>query len=214
MSEIQGSLEFADTDIFMEYCDWSLLGHPARLEEREFTVRETARSFEIDIDGKRVRHHFLDEYEQSTLNVAVEGWTPESLVIWLDGQVHQLDIHQSELLKWLSDLMLHLTAERGMHITALTRCKFLLVRIIRDKLDKFRAEERRYAYQHYLLEPEARVEVSFDTAFEFKERHVQGSTHTTEAGGKPSKHFLGPDQVPAFDGAGRWRGSPVRSSSG
>ena len=76
MSEVQGSLEFADTDIFMEYYDWSLLGHPARLEEREFTVRETARSFEIDIDGKRVRHHFLDEYEQSTLNVAVEGWTP------------------------------------------------------------------------------------------------------------------------------------------
>ena len=199
MSEIQGSLEFADTDIFMEYYDWSLLDHPARLEEREFTVRETARSFEIDIDGKRVRHQFLNEQEQLALNVAVEGWTPEKLAIWLDRQVHQMDIHQVELLEWLSDLILRLTSERGMHITALMRCKFLLARIIRDKLDHFRAEERRRAYQRYLLEPSARAEVSFDTAFEFKNSMYRDQARY-RGRWKPSKHFLGPDQVPAFDG--------------
>ena len=200
MSEIQGTLEFADTDTFMEYHDWSLLNHPARLEEREFAVRETARSFEIDIDGERVRHHFLNQYEQSALNVTVEGWTPESLVIWLDRQVHQMDIHQSELLRWLSALMLHLTTERGMHITALTRCKFILARIVRDKLDSFRAEERRRAYQRYLLEPSARAEVSFDTAFEFKDGMYRDQARY-RGHWKPSKHFLGPDHVPAFDGA-------------
>ena len=199
MSEIQGSLEFADTDIFMEYYDWSLLDHPARLEEREFTVRETARSFEIDIDGKRVRHQFLNEQEQLALNVAVEGWTPEKLAIWLDRQVHQMDIHQVELVEWLSDLILRLTSERGMHITALMRCKFLLARIIRDKLDHFRAEERRRAYQRYLLEPSARAEVSFDTAFEFKNSMYRDQARY-RGRLKPSKHFLGPDQVPAFDG--------------
>ena len=34
MSEIQGSLEIADTDVFMEYSDWSLRNHPARLDEK------------------------------------------------------------------------------------------------------------------------------------------------------------------------------------
>ena len=64
MSEIQGSLEFADTDVFMEYSDWSLLNHPARLDENEFTIREMARSFEIDIDGRQVSLRWTQEFGQ------------------------------------------------------------------------------------------------------------------------------------------------------
>ena len=44
MSDIQGSLEFADTDVFMEFHEWSLLNHPTKLDEHEFTIHETARS--------------------------------------------------------------------------------------------------------------------------------------------------------------------------
>ena len=44
------------------------------------------------------------------------------------------------------------------------------------------------------------MEVSFDAAFEF--RHGMYSDQSRYQGHwKPSKHFLGPDQVPAFDGA-------------
>ena len=64
MSEIQGSLEFADTDVFMEYSDWSLLNHPARSDENEFTIREMARSFEIDIDGRQVRLRWTQDFGQ------------------------------------------------------------------------------------------------------------------------------------------------------
>ena len=200
MAELQGVLDLADTDVFMEYHEWSLLDHPARLDEHEFTIRETERSFEIDIDGKRVRHHFLNEQEQSALNVTVEGWTPENLAIWLDRQVREIDLSQNELLKWLSDLILHLTTVRGMHVTALTRCKFLLARRIRDKIDTFRTQERRRAYQRCLLAPGARVEVSFDTTFEFKDGMYRDQRHY-RGHWKPSKHFLGHYQVPAFDGA-------------
>ena len=34
MSEIQGVLKFADTDVFMEYHDWSLLDHSPKLDEK------------------------------------------------------------------------------------------------------------------------------------------------------------------------------------
>ena len=199
MSEIQGSLEFADTDLFMEYSDWSLLDHPARLDANEFMIRETARSFEIDIDGRQVRHRFLMEQEQLALNIAVEGWTPENLAIWLDRQVHQMDIHHAELLRWLTDLILYLTNGRGMHITALTRCKFMLARIIRGKIDRFRTSERRHAYQRYLFEPGARVEVSFDTAFEFRDGMYRDQRRY-RGHWRPNNHFLGPNQIPAFDG--------------
>ncbi|MCF6234715.1 MAG: hypothetical protein L3J36_16700 [Rhodobacteraceae bacterium] len=56
ISEIQGELEFADTDLFMEFHDWSLLSHSAKMGEGEFAICETGRSFEIDLDGNRVTY--------------------------------------------------------------------------------------------------------------------------------------------------------------
>ena len=73
-TEIQGELQLADTDLFMEFREWSLLGHPVRLTEDEFAIRDVAHGFEIDVDGKRITHRFVGEEEQLTLVVDVEGW--------------------------------------------------------------------------------------------------------------------------------------------
>ena len=200
MSAIQGVLEFADTDVFMEHHDWSLLDHSPRMDEDEFTVRETARSFEIDLDGHRIAYQFASEAEQLALNVNVEGWTPEALVLWLDRQVRQPDIRQSELIRWLRDLAGHLIDVRGMHISALMRGKFLLARKIRDKLEAIRRTERETVYQRYLFAPEAGVEVSFDHGFTFR-RDMYRDQRRYRGRWKPRKHFLGARFVPAFDGA-------------
>ncbi|MFN4204817.1 MAG: DEAD/DEAH box helicase [Agrobacterium albertimagni] len=200
MSEIQGELEFADTDVFMEFHDWSLLNHSCKLGEDEFAIREAARSFEIDLDGNRITYQFSDEAEQLVLDVDVEGWTPEALVLWLDRQVRQPDIHQTELLRWLRDLIGHLITARGMHISALMRCKFILARKVREKLATIRQQERDSVYQRYLLIPEAKVDVSFDQAFSFKDG-MYWDQRRYRGRWKPRKHFLGPDNVSAFDGA-------------
>ena len=198
-TEIQSELKFADTDMLMEFHDWSLTDHPARLEENEFAIRETARSFEIDLDGKRVTYKFASELEQLGLDVDVEGWTQEGLVLWLDGQVRQPDISQSDLIRWLSDLISFLMNVRKLHISALMRCKFILARRIRDKIDNIRRQERNKVYQKHLFDPGAKVEVSFDHFFAF--RHGMYRGHRLYRGQwKPTRHFLGPDQVPAFDG--------------
>lgn len=200
MAEIQGELEFADTDVFMELHDWSLLAHSPKLGESEFTIRETARSFEIDLDGNRITYQFASEEEQLALDVDVEGWTPEALVLWLDRQVCQPDISQSELLRWLRDLVGHLLAARRMPIAALMRCKFILSRKVRQKLAAIRQQERDGVYQRYLFAPEAKVDVSFDEAFAFKEG-MYWDQRRYRGHWKPRKHFLGPDHVPAFGGA-------------
>ena len=199
-ADIQGALEFADADAFMEFHDWSLLDHPAGMDEDEFAIRETAHSFEIDIDGKRVTYRFAGEEEQLALNVDVEGWTPENLALWLDRQVRQSDIGQSELLKWLSDLIGHLVNARGIHVSALMRCKFILARKIRDKIDAIRQKERDGVYQRCLFAPEAKVDVSFDHVFSFRDG-MYTDVRRYRGHWKPSRHFLGPDHVPAFDGA-------------
>ncbi len=200
MAEIQGTLEFADTDTFMEFHDWSLLDYSPRMEADEFAIRETARSFEIDVDGNRVTYQFANEREQLPLNVEVEGWTPEALVLWLDRQVRQIDIHPSILLKWLRDLVDYLIKVRRISISALMRCKFILARKIQDKIDGIRRKERHSIYQRYLFEPGAKAAVSFDNAFSFREG-MYGNQRRYRGRWKPGKHFLGPDHVPAFDGA-------------
>ena len=168
-TQIQGELKFADTDLLMEHYDWSLLDHPAMLKESEFAVRATARSFEIDLDGKRVTYQFAREQKQLGLNIDVEGWTQQGLVQWLDGQVRQPDISQAELQKWLSGLTTYLLNTRQLHITALMRCKFILARRIRDKIDEIRRQERNNVYQQHLFAPGAKAEVSFDHVFAFQD---------------------------------------------
>lgn len=199
MAEVQGALEFADTERFMEEHEWSLLDHSPRLSETEFALRETARMFEIDIDGASVKYQKTGEEAQHALDVSVEGWTAENLAIWLDGQVRQPYIRPAVLLRWLRDMVGHLTGPRGIHIAALMRCKFILARKIRDKIDAIRRSERNNAYQRYLFAPEAKVEVSFDENFAFREG-MYADQRRYRGRWKPSKHFLGPDNVPAFDG--------------
>ena len=198
MTDVQGELDFADTDLFMESHDWSLLHHSARLDEGEFAIRETAHIFEIDLDGRSVTYRFASEEEQLALDIDLEGWTAEALVLWLDGQVRQDDIGQQELLRWLSDLVGHLMRTRGMHISALMRCKFILARKIRDKIDNIRQEERRQIFEKCLFGPEAKPTVSFDTAFRFQEG-IYRDRPRYRGHWKPRKHFL--EYVPAFDGS-------------
>ena len=198
MSTVQGKLELADTDVFMEHHDWSLLDHSPRMDEGEFAVHETARSFEIDLDGNRIAYQFASEEEQLALNVEVEGWTPEALALWLDRQVRQPDIRQNELIRWLRDLVRHLIDARGMHISALMRGKFLLARKVREKIDAIRRGEREGVYQRWLIAPETKVEVSFDHAFAFRQ-DMYRDQRRYRGRWRPRKHFLGADRVPAFD---------------
>ena len=200
MSVIQGELEIANTDTFMEYHECSVLRHLARLSEYEFKIENQARIYEIYMDGRRLAYRSPNEQNQLALNIDVDDWTPENLVIWLDRQVHQIDIHQSELLKWLTDLVTHLHNSRGIPITALTHLKYVLAQKISDKISSFRMQERNSAFQRNLIAPEARVEVSFDDAFEFRQGMYNGIP-LYQGRWRPSKHFLGADQLPAFDGA-------------
>ena len=200
MSEVQEELELADTDVFMESHDWSLAGHPFRPDASEFEILETARGFEIDVDGDRVVYRQTGAGAQFMLDVDVEGWTPQNLVLWLDREVRAIDIDQGDLIAWLSGFVNHLTAACGLPPAALMRARFLLARKAKGRIAAIRREERAKVYQQRLFAPEARPRVSFDHAFAFRagmyadERRYRGRW-------RPNRHFLGANAVPAFDGA-------------
>jgi len=199
VSEFQGELIFAETETLMELHKWSLLDHPARLGVGEFSIRENAQSFEIDIVGKRVVIGSGPEEKQLALPITVEGWTPENLAIWLERQLRQPDIHPSELLRWVRDCIGHLTGPRRISLDALMRAKFILANTLKATIASIRSIEQRNAYQRYLIAPEAKACISFEHGFVFKSG-MFGDQKCYRGRWRFSKHFLGPDNVPAFDG--------------
>ena len=104
------------------------------------------------------------------------------------------------MVDWLSRLVNHLTVTRGMRIAVLMRCKFILARKVRGKIAAIRRKERDGVYRRCLFAPEARTGVSFDCAFAFRDGMYRGRP-CYRGRWRPRKHFLGPDRVPAFDGA-------------
>jgi type III restriction enzyme len=200
MAHVQGELIFADTDLFMEYHEWSLADYPARLEPDEFNITETADNFEVDLDGNRLKISAAESADQYMLDIKVDGWTPGGLVQWLDRKVRDQWISQAELLAWLSDLVTYLTRDRGLPLAQLMRCKFVLARKLEDKIKGFRQAERNKVYQLNLLNDQAKPEISFDNGFKFADGMF--ADVPKHKGGKYnfSKHFMGPEEIPAFDG--------------
>lgn len=201
MAEIQGQLEFADTDTFMELVEWSILNEPATLSAGEFAIHDTAATFRIDIEGRHVTYANAGEEGQGTLDVIVDGWTAEGLAIWLEQQVRRDFIHPNELLRWVRDLIQDLLRRPGMSIAALMRAKYILARKVKEKIERAYRERRAQAYQAFLFGPEAAPRIVPSHRFEF--RHGMYADQRLQRLGRwrPNKHFLGPDRVPAFDGA-------------
>lgn len=197
---VQGELELADTDILMEYHDWSLADHSPKLEAKDFAIQATADTFEIDVDQQRLFVKHADQSAQLLLDIPVEGWSEQTLVLFLDRQVRDKFIGQGELVRWLTDLVNYLTGQRNIPLSALMQCKYPLARKVRERIADIRAKERAGVYQRSLFEPEARPEISFDHGFLFTEGMFAG-VRTYRGPYRFSKPFTGWDQVAAFDGA-------------
>ena len=200
VSEIQGEFEFADTDVFMEFHDWSLLDHSSKLGEGEFAIRETARSFEIDLDGNRITYQFADEEEQLALDVDVEG----------------LDTGGAGALARPAGAPAGHSSERTAALAArLGRPPDHRPRHAHRGADAVQVHPRPQGPREARRHPSAgtrwrlsavsfrpggqgrgflRPGLVFKDGMYWDQRRYRGRW-------KPRKHFLGPDHVPAFDGA-------------
>ncbi|WP_411032843.1 hypothetical protein [Shinella sp. BYT-45] len=197
---VQGELELADTDILMEYHDWSLADHSPKLEAKDFAIQATADTFEIDIDQQRLFVKYADQSAQLLLDIPVEGWSEQTLVLFLDRQVRDKFVGQGELVRWLTELVNYLTGPRNIPLSALMQCKYPLARKVKERIAEIRAKEREGVYQRSLFAPDAKPEISFDSGFVFADNMFAG-VRTYRGSYRFSRHFTGWDQVAAFDGA-------------
>lgn len=145
---------------------WSLLDFPVELPQ--FEIRESGRVFEVFLQGGHVSYKLAEQGETPNLNLIELDIDDTVLVRWLDREVRQADVSPSEMIRWLVQLVGHLTKVRGFSLTALVRSKFLLARAIKDRIAFCRNKAAERGFQHWLFEDSSVLGVSETYQYTFK----------------------------------------------
>jgi len=147
--DLDGHLEVVERETLACIEDWSLLDQPIQLAG--FTITETVNSFEIDVNGERVKWRLIDA-QQLQLNEAISHTSQQDLVRWLDSEVRQSDIGQVQLQAYLTRLVGHLIGDRQFSLTALVRAKFQLAQAVRKEIERLRAVTMSRGFQARLAD--------------------------------------------------------------
>lgn len=198
--ELQGELEIADPEMVFEYFDWNLNDYaPYQLNENEFKISRQGNGFTIDIDDHTLKFSPAGEEQMSMPFMSVENWTSENLVQWLDKQLRDAYFSQATMVKWLTNVVAYLTDHRGIKIAELMMAKYALANKLKAKIREAYTAARQKSYQTSLFAPEAQVKLNFDNGFEFFD-NMYANEICYRGRYKFSKHFLGANNVPIFDG--------------
>lgn len=162
---VQGELEIAERELFLDANGWNLLNFPAALPE--FRFDDSAKRFIFDVDGDKVVWNMLDAPAQMTFGEGFSGLTLNDLVRWLDKQVRQPDVRQITMLEFLRRVVTTLHDKQGFDLITLLRAKFILTKVLTEKIKRYREEAYAKGYQEILFGPAAAVETSFSYAFSF-----------------------------------------------
>lgn len=162
----EGDWQVVERETLSQLGQWSLLD--ANVELAGFTVNETANTFEIDVENRRVVFRMEQNRAQYSLDLAPAQEGETDLVRWLNGEVHQGDVSHAEMLKYLGLLVQHLQRDRGFTLTALLRAKFQLADAIRVEIERLRKAAQRVGFQQALFEMKAvPLEEQFNYTFTF-----------------------------------------------
>jgi len=162
----QGELDLLEPETFL-YAkgDWSPLDF--KIELPGFSIRHDEKTFEVDIDGKKLSYHIADEKEVYNLDLVESDISETDLVRWLDRELRNTHVNQRSMLAFISKTISYLTKERGITLTALLRCKFILARALRVRLQQLQDMARAQGFQQVMLDDNSDLTTNFDYKFNF-----------------------------------------------
>jgi len=165
--EVQGELELAEKEWFLDAQGWNLLDFPAELSEQEFSILEKANSWEIDVKGRKLHERFLGAVTLFDLSAVKSNWDASQLSRWLDSKLYQPDIRQEVLLEYLRRVIDFLVFKRNLSLEALVRVKYSLVKALEEKIKSLRQRAYEKGYQEVLFGPQSAVQTSYKYSFLF-----------------------------------------------
>jgi type III restriction enzyme len=164
---MDGQWEVATKDWFLDPRDWDLLKYPAELSEAEFSIKEEANQWLIDVQGKHLTTKFLGSETQFDLSDAPTNWTINQLSRELEKKIRPPYLRQEVLLEHLRRTLAFLTEKRNIPLPDLARARYILEKQLRDKIESYYNDAIAKGYQASLFGAKAKVETNFDVEFSY-----------------------------------------------
>ena len=192
--DFDGELQPLDRRLCSELGHFDLFTEPVRLDG--FHLRESGKSYEIDVDGGKVSYK-VAEPEQLGLNTVPTHADENDLVRWLDRECRQRDIVQAVMLKWLLQLVQHLQRDRGFTLTALVRARNPLAEAVRREMDARRQRAVVHGFQQALagLTAAPVLADSFRYHFTFHPDRYPGRPPFYQGSYRFQKHYYGSHRI-------------------
>lgn len=161
--EFEERVELAERETCLDENGWNLLDYYKPLESDTFAVDEQSRQYVVDISGQKIIISFLNQAEQLDLDNIRTELTDLDLCRWLEKKLRQIDIKQPVLLEFLRRTVRDLLARNDLSMPKLVRGKFILEKVLRERINISRVKAYKEAYQACLFGPNAVASVNADS---------------------------------------------------
>jgi len=203
-------LSVAEAGRCFEFEQSHLIEHPWKLSAKDATLpdeydprrRPGARLGSVDIGERGAVQaeaakesegaDFVGKLHQQVLGLdRAEDWTFEELVAWLDSKIEHRDITPGESAEFLRKCIRGLQSRLGIEgVGVLALDRFRLREHIEERIATHRVDERRSAFQQWLL-PESGLVVAADRGIDFRAQLYEPSW-AFDGSFVFKKHYYGP----------------------
>jgi type III restriction enzyme len=184
----QGELELVEPDILLNANNWELSRYSSEL--KNFSVQENTNTWSIDMDGTDLSLTLADDKDVIHFNEGFLSVTEQDLIRWLDRELQQKDVLQSQLVGFLSSVVNALLKQPNVTLTGLVRNKHKLARSIRDLIKIYRTKAQAQAYQTCLFGSDNNVCLSDQFVYEFSPANYPSRPPYYSGRYKFQKHFF------------------------
>ena len=185
---IQEELELIEPETILKNGQLNLLDYPAKLNN--FRIEETSNSFSIDMGDKTISYHIAKQNEVFNLNDDLLDVTEQDVIRWLDRDLRQDDVKQSDMLKFNTLLINDLLQKPGINLTALVRNKYPLSRAIKDLISLYRKRAQKEGYQQTLFDSESKITLNDAFVYSFSPQNYPARPPYYSGRYKFQKHYF------------------------
>ena len=158
--------ELAEKELFLGDDGWDLLDYYEPLTRDHFTFDDQTKRYVVDLLGEKISIRSQNRAEQLELDNIRMDMTDEGLCRWLDRKLRAADIRQETLLEFLRCTIRDLLARNDINMPNLVRGKFVLEKILRERINAAREKAYEKGYRARIFGPDAIASVDAD-AFQF-----------------------------------------------
>lgn len=146
---VQGDLDLAETESFIELAGWDLLADDRDAELPAFHFTETGEGYAFDVEGDQLIYRSIQDQIELALDEGT-NWDAGALARFLDRGTRQIHTAQPVYLEYCRRVVTKLLEERRVPLATLVRGKYALRRAVVARVQQLRERTAQRGVQLFL----------------------------------------------------------------